>query len=146
MAYLSYRTRFTCFPCLYWVLLELVVSASCAGSTSAIDCPEVSCSWSEGSVTLVFRHDVRYGFLRNPVHVAEVSGAPPNAADEIRVGKSLPDFLPCNAREIGKNLRYLATMLPTDADILRASANDSPNPPAPVDRLAYAHWWGGSIN
>ena len=41
--YLSYRTRFTCFPNLYWALLELVVSASCAGSTSAIACPEASC-------------------------------------------------------------------------------------------------------
>ena len=40
---LSYRTRFTSFPYLYWALLELVISASCAGSTSTVDCPETSC-------------------------------------------------------------------------------------------------------
>ena len=28
----------------YWALLELVVSASCVGNTSAIDCPEALCS------------------------------------------------------------------------------------------------------
>ena len=42
--FLSYRSRFTSFPNLYWALLELVISASCAGSTSAIDFPQVSCS------------------------------------------------------------------------------------------------------
>ena len=63
-------------------------------------------SWSEGSVTPAFRHDVHHDFLPNPVHVAEVPDAPPNAPDEIRVGKSPPDFLPYNAREIGKNPRY----------------------------------------
>ena len=42
--YLSQRTRFTSSPNLYWALLELVVSASCAGNTSAIDYPEAPCS------------------------------------------------------------------------------------------------------
>ena len=46
--------------------------------------------WLEGSVPPAFRHDVRHGFLRNPVLVAEVPDAPPNA---IRVGKYSPDFL-----------------------------------------------------
>ena len=31
--------------------------------------------------------------------------------------------------------RTVGTMLPTDADILRASADDSANPPVLVDRL-----------
>ena len=42
--YLSCRTRFTSFPNLYCALLELVVSASCVGRISAVDCPEASCS------------------------------------------------------------------------------------------------------
>ena len=40
----------------------------------------------------------------------------------------------------------VATMLPTGADILRASVDDSPNPLAPVDRLACACWWGSNVN
>ena len=51
------------------------------------------------------------------------------------MGKSRPDFLPYNAREIKKTSGTVATMLPTDADILRASTDDSPKSPAPVNKL-----------
>ena len=40
----------------------------------------------------------------------------------------------------------VATKLPTDADIIFASAGDIPNPPAPVDKLACARGWGTSVS
>lgn len=76
-------------------------------------------------------------FFRNPMHVAEAPDAPPCAADEVRVGEPPPDVLPHSARENNKNLRcrHHTTMLPTAVDILRAPADDSPNPPTRADRL-----------
>ena len=50
--------------------------------------------------------NVRHGFLRHPVHVAEVSDTFPYTTDEVRVGKPPPDYLSDGAREVSKNLRY----------------------------------------
>ena len=91
--YMSYRTRFTSFPNLYWALLELVVSASCAGSTSAIDCPEVSCSPGQKALSRQLSGTM---FLMASSETPWTSRRSPNAADEIRVGKSPPGFLPYN--------------------------------------------------
>ena len=53
-----------------------------------------------------------------------------------------PTMLERSARTFGT----VATMFLPDSDILRASADDRLNPPAPVDRLACARRWGSSIN
>ena len=88
-----------------------------------------------------FWHDVRHGFLRKPFHVAEVPDAPPNAADEIRVGKFPPDYSGLPARS-ARTSGTFATMLLTNADSRRDSADDTPNPPAPVEMLTWARWCG----
>ena len=74
------------------------------------------------------------------MHIAEIPDAVPDAPHEVTIGQLPPDFVPYSAGQISEqsNSGTVATKLPTDADILRASADDSPNPPAPVDRLACA--------
>lgn len=91
-----------------------------------------SLSRSEGSAPTAFRHDAGHGFLRNTVHVAEVSDTSPNAVGDARVGKPPP---PYGAREISINYGTVPTMLPMDADTLRVPAVDSLNPPTSVDKL-----------
>ena len=59
---------------------------------------------------------------------------------------SLRTFSPMAPERSARTSGTIATMLPTDADILRASADDIPNPPAPVDRLACACYWGSNVN
>ena len=87
-------------------------------------------SWLEGSLTPVFRHD-SHGFRRNPVHVAEVAGAPPNAADEIQLGKSPPQC-PRGRQEprvpsptCSRRMLTSCVLRPTTAQTLQPSWTDS---------------------
>ena len=73
--YLSYRTRFTKFPICFGLcwspsFRRRVLAA--LPQLTALRRPALLLACSEGFAPPAFRHDVRHGFLRNPVHVAEV--------------------------------------------------------------------------
>ena len=62
------------------------------------------------------------------------------------MGNTLRTF-PLNGPErSARTSGTLATKLPMDADLLLDSADNSQHPPPPVERLAYAFWWGCSVN
>ena len=60
-------------------------------------------------------------------------------------GRFLRAFSPRLPESSARTAGSVATKLPTDADVLLASADDIPNPPAPVDKLTCARWWGSSV-
>lgn len=62
------------------------------------------------------------------------------------LGSAFRTFSPSMPEISAKTSDTVATMLPRDAEVLLASADVSPNPPPPVERLACTLWRGYSIN
>ena len=114
---------------------------------SAIDCPEAPCSPARkarshqlsGTMFTIASSDTPCTSRRSLTlfHIRRTRS---------EAGSPLQTFSPMAPERSAGTSGTVATMLRTDADILRASADDTPNPPAPVDRLACACWWGSNVN
>lgn len=135
------------FPYVYWALLELVISVLCAGSIAMIDCPEVPCPRARkalshrlsGTMFAMTSSETpctsrRFLLLVEMRRTKSESGSPLRNFSHIAPERS--------ARTFGT----IANMLRMDAEILRASADDSPSPLVVVDRLDCARWWGTNAN
>ena len=72
--------------------------------------------------------------------IAKVLDATPYAPNEVRIGQLPPDFFPNGPERSARISSTVTIKLPMDADVLLYSADDSPTPPAPVERLAYDFW------
>lgn len=61
-------------------------------------------------------------------------------------GELLPVFPPRLLERSARMAGSVATKLPTDADALLASADNTPSLPARVDKLAFPRWLGRSVS
>ena len=124
----------------------LIVSPSCAGNTSTSDCHEALSSFTRNAL---FRQ------LSGTTFVIASADAPWMSRRSLtllhmrrtrsELGSYLRTFSPTGPERSARTSGTVTTKLPMDADILLDSADDSPNPPARVERLACAFWWGCSV-
>ena len=124
-----------------------MVSASSAANTSRSEFPDALTSSGRNALSLQPRGTT------SPISssVTPPSSQRPRTPSQILVtssepGRFLRTFSPIPPEGSARTAGSVATNLPTDADILLASADNIPHPPAPVDKLACACWWGSIVS